>query len=72
MNKFIKFAETFNFKSMEKLTDRMRNMKVGDSFLYDKLKYTTLTQTRQRIQKETGFKFSIKNKGSEVIVKREK
>jgi hypothetical protein len=57
---------------MEKLTDRMRNMKVGDSFLYDKLKYTTLTQTRQRIQKETGFKFSIKNKGSEVIVKREK
>ena len=57
---------------MEKLTDKMRNMKVGESFLYDKLKYTTLTQTRQRIQKETGFKFSIKNEGTDVRVKREK
>ena len=55
---------------MEKLTDKMRNMKIGESFLYDKLKYTTLTQTRQRIQKETGFKFSIKNNGFNVVVKR--
>lgn len=45
---------------MEKLTDKMRNMNIGDSFTHDIAKYTTLVTTRQRIQKETGFKFGIK------------
>jgi len=53
-----------------KLTDQFRNLQIGESFTVERIKKDTVTQTRQRMQKETGFKFSVKNEGEFVRVKR--
>jgi len=46
-----------------KLTDQFRTLEIGESFTCERIKKDTVTQTRQRIQKETGKRFSVRNEG---------